>query len=466
MRRLLVLLCCGLAFLPGWSQLKLDTAFTAQELVEDVLLGGRVEVSNIQIKGRKLSYSKFIDVSDRPLIGEGILFSTGHIEDVLGPNDRPNSGLHQGGKGNYELSLIATYPTYDASGIEFDFVPEYEWFQFNFVFASEEYIEYVNSHYNDVFAFFITGPGYDSRTNLAVIPGTKEPITINTVNHGMNKEFYIDNNIFGRAGMPMKELPATVDSTWIKTFAFDGLTKPIQIGAKVKPGAKYHIAIYIADVSDGAFDSAVFLEGKSFTSLPEEMELREAILAKEASNFRRTFSPAVIGESVPEELIAVEAPREIPDPIEELEPVDPVEVVEVPEIEETLIPEEEEQAINTGGVDFDWKLLVTFDYDSYALDGKAEQQLEAGLMYIREHPGMKLRVRGHTCTQGNKQYNQRLSKRRAESVATYLSKAGIDRKLIETEAWDFQLPQVDNDTEGNRSQNRRVEISFVPVKGG
>ena len=251
MRRLIICFCLSISFLSLSAQLKLDTAMTPEQMVQDVLLGGRVEVSNVQIKGKPMSYGTFTDVSPKPLIGNGLLFSTGLISDVHGPNDRPNSGLHQGGKGNYDLSILAGYPTYDATGIEFDFVPEYDWFQFNFVFASEEYIEYVNSRYNDVFAFFISGPGFESRTNLAVIPGTTKPITINTINHGKHADFYVDNNIFGRAGMPMQTLPVTVDTAWYNTFQFDGLTKPITIGANVRPGKKYHIAIYIADVSDG-----------------------------------------------------------------------------------------------------------------------------------------------------------------------------------------------------------------------
>lgn len=483
MRRHLLLLYAVFFSIPLQAQLKLDTAFTPKELVEDVLLGERVEVANVRIKGRAMSYCKFDDVSDRPLIGEGIMFTTGHIEDALGPNDRPNSGLHRGGRGNAELSKIATYPTYDASGIEFDFIPEYEWFQFNFVFASEEYVEYVNSRYNDVFAFFISGPGFPKATNLAVIPGTRKPITINTVNHGLNKEFYIDNNVFGRAGMPMKTLPETVDSVWINTFAFDGLTKPITIGAKVKPGEKYHIAIYIADVSDGAFDSAVFLEGKSFTSLPIDLEQRKVILAQEASNFRRAFSPAIIGESVPQELKTTGDPDEGNDIVEVEDPdggndgtgskeepggttyfnEDPNSEGGIPVTESPGEDGNKGNTTSTRTVDFDWKLLVTFAYDSDELNWKAEQQLEEGLMYIREHPGMKLRVRGHTCDMGNKSYNQRLSKKRAESVAAYLSKAGIDGSLIITEAWDYQLPRIANETEESRAQNRRVEVSFAPL---
>jgi len=59
-----------------------------------------------------------------------------------------------------DLSVLAAgFQTFDASILEFDFIPQSDTLKFNYIFGSEEYPEYVNSGYNDVFGFFISGPG-------------------------------------------------------------------------------------------------------------------------------------------------------------------------------------------------------------------------------------------------------------------------------------------------------------------
>ena len=80
--------------------------------------------------------------------------------------------------------------TFDAAVLEFDFVPEGDVVVFNFVFASDEYLTYVNTQFNDAFGFYITGPapggGAYTNDNLAIVPGTTEPITISTIHPGLN----------------------------------------------------------------------------------------------------------------------------------------------------------------------------------------------------------------------------------------------------------------------------------------
>ena len=67
---------------------------------------------------------------------------------------------------------------------EFDFEVQGDNIEFNFIFMSEEYNEYVNTGFNDVFAFYISGPGIVGQQNLAVVPGTTTPVSINTINNG------------------------------------------------------------------------------------------------------------------------------------------------------------------------------------------------------------------------------------------------------------------------------------------
>ena len=424
--------------LPAQAQMVIDTSISPESLVKDVLIGERVQVRNVRIRGRKGTYGYFKDEGRKPLIGEGIVFSTGNVFRVPGPNMKAKTSGQVGTKGDKELYHIAKHPTYDATGISFEFVPEFELMVFNFVFGSEEYVEYVNTAFNDVFAFFLEGPGYKGRVNLAVVPGTKTPISINTINHIQNRDFYIDNNYFDRRGKPLMDRLAKLDSAWVDRYEMDGLTKLIRIQARVIPGETYKLKIGICDVSDGIYDSAVMLEGKSFTSLPNDLEAREAILQAEASQFRRAFQPAVIGEGRPKpgpELLATSVP---PPPPKDSTPAPPV--------------------ISTPPKD--WKLLVTFDYDSYALDTRAVMQLEDGLMHLREHPEHAILVRGHTCNMGSRSYNQRLSRKRGEAVKAFLVKAGLSADQIEVVAFDYSQPKADNDTEEHRTENRRVEVSW------
>ena len=106
--------------------------------------------------------------------------------------------------GDSDLSNIAGTQSYDACIVEFDSVPFNDTIQISYIFASEEYPEFVNSGYNDAFAFFISGPGISGTQNIARLPGTTTPVSINNVNMGSyacpgpstgctNCGFYIDN---------------------------------------------------------------------------------------------------------------------------------------------------------------------------------------------------------------------------------------------------------------------------------
>jgi hypothetical protein len=119
---------------------------------------------------------------------------------------------------------------------------------FIYRFGSEEYPEYVCSQFNDIFAFFVDGPGYAPNTNIALVPGDTLPVAINNVNSGnltcppSHEEFYVDYaGLFGQH------------------VAYDGLTTTLPAKFTVQPGASYHVKIALADVADYIFDSGVFL---------------------------------------------------------------------------------------------------------------------------------------------------------------------------------------------------------------
>jgi gliding motility-associated-like protein len=226
----------------------------AASLVQDVLVGSGVTVSNIQFTGTGQMIGSFNGTNSNIGLSSGIIMSTGRIQDAVGQNNSPSKGddLFQGGYAPLENILGGGVQTKDAAVLRFNFFCESDQVQFKYVFASEEYPEYVGSEYNDVFAFFISGPGITGNQNIALIPGTNQPVAINNVNASSYSNYFINNGNGINSGGP--------------TVQYDGFTRPILAQATVIPCQTYTITIAIADVKDGIYDSAVFLEAQSFTS--------------------------------------------------------------------------------------------------------------------------------------------------------------------------------------------------------
>ena len=159
---------------------------------------------------------------------------------------------------------------WNPAGYIFDFTAATNRIGFVFSFASEEYQNYVGSIFNDAFGFFIKGgTQYAATTNLALVPGTSEGISINTINSGVagsaapgapaaswdasNSKLYIDNS-FGSAGAD-------------PYVQYNGLTKLLTVTAPVTAGTSYHMEISIGDAGDNALDSAVFFHNQGFLAL-------------------------------------------------------------------------------------------------------------------------------------------------------------------------------------------------------
>ncbi|MEB3885741.1 choice-of-anchor L family PEP-CTERM protein [Lyngbya sp. CCY1209] len=187
-------------------------------------------------------------------IESGILLTTGCATDAAGPNTSDATTTSNGFFGDSDLNaLIPGYMTYDATILEFDFESEGGDLFFNYVFASEEYNEYVNSSFNDVFGFFLNG------VNIALIPGTDTPVAINTVNNGnpfgginaSNPELY-NNNDFSDGGGSYN-------------IEYDGFTNVFTAKfLDLTPGT-HTIKLAIADAGDPFLDSGVFIQANSFS---------------------------------------------------------------------------------------------------------------------------------------------------------------------------------------------------------
>jgi hypothetical protein len=265
-RKLLISLTAGLlatVFVPftGRAQvLQVSSSITPEQMVQEILIGGGVVTSNITYTGNNISRGKFWGGPGNIGITEGILLTSGNVTKAPGPNNSESAGQDSNQPGDPDLTAIAGVSTFDACVLEFDFIPQSTIVTFRYVFGSEEYHEYVNQ-FNDAFGFFISGPGINgpysnNSANIALIPLTNIPVTINTVNCGNpyncqtsceNCQYFVNNTQ--------------------QFVQYDAFTKALTAWATVIPCETYHIKLAIGDGIDHAYDSGVFLEKNSFSSV-------------------------------------------------------------------------------------------------------------------------------------------------------------------------------------------------------
>lgn len=247
------------------AQVSFDQSMTPSQLVNNILLGGGVSVSNVYYSGGSQSIGKFTNASQPNLFSDGIILGTGNINIYNRANSTGGGGNDKGKSGDIDLNGVIGGSTFDATVLQFDFVPNETPVTFSYVFASEEYNEFVCSGYNDVFAFFVTGEnpsgGFYNKKNVALIPGTSTPVAINSVNKGVVGSH---GSLGGCTSLSHSD--KFVDNTGGAFLEFDGLTKELQASFDVVPGKLYTIKIAVADVGDGSYDSGVFLKGGSFSS--------------------------------------------------------------------------------------------------------------------------------------------------------------------------------------------------------
>ncbi len=265
---ILVFILSGILLPQSFSQTITTTAVTPNQAVMNELVGGGLNVSNISYTGSANALSKYTSSGTNLPISAGVIISTGNATDPLLNGPPANfCSTSNGTAGNPILTNIAGVTTNDAAVLQFDFIPSGDTLKFDYVFGSEEYNEFVNGGVNDVFAFLISGPnplgGNYVDFNIALIPGTGTPVSINTVNNGNfsgctgacntgiypNCNYYIDN----LCGAPSGVAP-------------DGFTVRLTAVAPVIPCQTYTIKLAIADGGDSVYDSWVFLEKNSFTS--------------------------------------------------------------------------------------------------------------------------------------------------------------------------------------------------------
>lgn len=235
--------------------------FTPQNLIQNIFLGEGVEVTNITYQGDPIAVGYFTGGQPSVGIDRGIVLTTGRVTGNNANFGCADDGADQasnanaGGTNESDLDNLVGLGLNDVAVYTITFIPTSDTLRFRYCFASEEYPEFACTSFNDVFGFFIQGPGYATPTNIAIIPGTSLPVTINNIHPAnpndptcvaTNATYFNNNN--GSNNQPV----------------YDGFTDVFVAQAIVTPCEEYTIKLAIADVGDTAYDSGVFLEAKSF----------------------------------------------------------------------------------------------------------------------------------------------------------------------------------------------------------
>ncbi|NMH28464.1 choice-of-anchor L domain-containing protein, partial [Flavobacterium silvaticum] len=276
---------CITTLLPPITTAPMGDDWTPQQLIQDILIGNDCAIASNITTSTGIDFGSaangigyFNKNGSSFQFDEGVILSSGSVDDAPGPNiifPVQSAGTEMDDNFNYlwpgddDLEAIILEATGEAmnsnnaSIVEFDFVPITPSISFNFIFASEEYGDFQCS-FSDAFAFLLTDTSAGTpAVNLAVLPNSTTPVSVVTirdsaynnscdsVNPQYFDEYYVLPEGIGGLGAPIN---------------FDGVTVPLAATATVVPGNTYHIKLVIADRQDASYDSAVFLEGGSFSS--------------------------------------------------------------------------------------------------------------------------------------------------------------------------------------------------------
>lgn len=231
-----------------------QSGLSITNLVEDTLINGCIQVSNVTVNNNG-AYGYFNKANSQFPFQSGIILASGPIANAQGPNDDDGISGDISSGTDSDLAMLTSYGVEDATVVQFDFIPASDTVTFRYIFGSEEFPEWANSSYNDVFGFFLSGPGIsgpysNGAINIAILPNN-QPVTIDNVH---NYNYYIANPSTG------------APSSYNNAVQYDGNTIVLTATAIVTACETYHIKLAIGDAGDSALDSGVFLEAGSFVS--------------------------------------------------------------------------------------------------------------------------------------------------------------------------------------------------------
>src|SRR5690606_38786376 len=255
---------------------------TAQQLAQ-TLVGQGVIMLNPTMNCTGIANGKFNLVAGTSNLGidSGIVLTSGRaatvggLQGVNGPNTGAGPSQSNNAPGDPDLNTVLNgLLSADACILEFDFVPAGDTVKFDYVFGSTEYQGFSCSSFNDIFGFFISGSGYPTPTNIALIPETDIPICVNSTT-GVGPWVETDPQCTAMGpGSPFSEY--YIPNNGGATVTYSGFTTIYTAVAAVVPCDTFHLKLAIADGSSGGsdriLDSGVFLKAGSLNSVGISLE--------------------------------------------------------------------------------------------------------------------------------------------------------------------------------------------------
>ncbi len=252
------------------AQINIVASQTAAVLSQK-LAGQGITIMNPVLNCPSGANGVFDVVSSNLGLDSGIILTTGRAATIgnnygangpqfFGVNN--NASLNNGAAGDPQLNALANSATHDACILEFDLVPKGDTIKFDYVFGSEEYWKSTCGTYNDAFAFFISGPGIVGQENMALVPGTNIPVTVNSINSGVpGTQGNIANCLAMGVGSPFTTY--YINNSAGTTVSYYGFTTVLTALHSVQPCSTYHLKLTIADAGNFLYDSGVFLKAGS-----------------------------------------------------------------------------------------------------------------------------------------------------------------------------------------------------------
>ena len=269
MRKIVLPYLLLLSFISFSQSITVNTnTYTVPQLVNDVLINSPcINTSNITWRtgtnfGSTNGIGYFENTNPNFPMQSGVILSTGNVLNAPGPNTSILSDGSTAWTGDASLETVLaasgiTMNSTNATVLEFDFVPISEHFNFDFLFASEEYGNF-QCQFSDAFAFLLTNLTTGVTTNLAVVPGTNTPISVVTIRDFLYNSTCnsVNPQYFGTFNGGSNAANAATN--------FNGQTKMLNATAVLTPNQQYRIKLVIADRTDVLSDSAIFLSSNSF----------------------------------------------------------------------------------------------------------------------------------------------------------------------------------------------------------
>jgi hypothetical protein len=241
---------------------------TAMQMAQKLVGNDQISITSATLNCSGNALGFFNSTNTVIPIDSGIVLTNGLASQVPGISTiNRSSSIRTSNIPDPDITSIGATSQLDLCALEFSFIPKGDSIFFDYVFASEEYPNFNCSQINDIFGLFLSGPGIIGKKNIATVPGTNIPISINSINSGVvsqQNSLTTCNNM--GPGSPFTQY--YISNSMGIHLAYNGLTTLLTAKHAVQPFQTYTLKLAIVDAFDAFFDSGIFFKSGSFISNP------------------------------------------------------------------------------------------------------------------------------------------------------------------------------------------------------